>query len=67
MTLEKEKKDFLKWYSQRQDLNPIEMLSNDLKGAFHTRHPTNVRELKQFWKDKWSKIPPENYLVLIQG
>ena len=54
----KETKDrFLEWPSQSPDLNPIEMLWHDLKQAVHARKPSNMVELKQFYKDEWAKIP----------
>ncbi|KAI4892928.1 hypothetical protein NFI96_014174 [Prochilodus magdalenae] len=28
-------------------------------GAIHTRHPKSIAELKQFYKEEWSKIPPD--------
>ena len=48
----------LEWPSQSPDLNPIEMLWQDLKQAVHARKPKNVTELKQFCMEEWAKIPP---------
>ncbi|XP_075444851.1 uncharacterized protein LOC142488342 isoform X3 [Ascaphus truei] len=49
----------LEWPSQSPDLNPIEMLWQDLKRAVHARKPSNVTELKQFCKEEWAKIPQD--------
>ncbi|KAF7661450.1 hypothetical protein LDENG_00261670 [Lucifuga dentata] len=43
--------------SQSPDLNPIEMLWQDLKQAIQAQKPSNVAELKQFNKEEWNKIP----------
>lgn len=49
----------LEWPSQKHtDLNPTEMLWQDLKHAVHARRPTTVTELKQFCKEDQDKIPP---------
>ncbi|MGH0158770.1 UNVERIFIED_CONTAM: hypothetical protein FKN15_044380 [Acipenser sinensis] len=55
--LQKMKFHVLEWPSQSLDLNPIEMLWQDLKQAVHARKPSNVTELKQFCKEDWAKIP----------
>jgi transposase len=47
------------------DLNPIEMLWHDHKRAVHTRHPTFIAVLKQFYKEEWSKIPSDHCAGLI--
>ena len=33
----------------------------------HTRHPKNIAELKQFFKEEWSKIPPDRCAGLIRN
>ncbi len=55
----------LEWLSQSLDLNPIEMLWHNLKQSIHTRNPSNVIELKQFCKEEWAKIPPQQSERLI--
>ena len=50
-----------------KDLISLEMLFNDLRRATNTRHPTNMSELKLFYKEKWSKTPPECTAGLIQS
>ena len=55
--LKRNKIKVLEWSSQSPDLNPIEMLWHDLKQAVHARKPSNMAELKQFYKDEWAKIP----------
>jgi len=57
----------LKWPSQSPDLNPIEMLWQDLKRAVHARGPSNLTQLKQFCKEEWSKIPQSRCKRLIDG
>lgn len=52
------RRHLLEWPSQSPDLNPIEVLSPDLRRAIHSRHPKNIAELKQFCRDEWSKVPP---------
>ena len=47
----------LEWPSQSPDLNPIENLWSDLKIAVHKRKPSNLKELEQFCKEEWAKIP----------
>ncbi|KAI4905520.1 hypothetical protein NFI96_017283 [Prochilodus magdalenae] len=46
------------------DLNPIEHLWRDLKIAVGRRHPSNMRDLEQFAKEEWSKIPVERCCTL---
>ncbi|CAJ0952621.1 unnamed protein product [Ranitomeya imitator] len=43
------------------DLNPIEHLRRDLKMAVWRRHPSNIRDLEQFAKEEWFKIPAEHW------
>ena len=57
--LKKPKMKVLEWPSQSLDLNPIEMLWHDLKQAVHAQKPSNVAELKQFYKEEWAKCPPQ--------
>uniref|UniRef100_A0A8C5WJP2 Transposase n=1 Tax=Leptobrachium leishanense TaxID=445787 RepID=A0A8C5WJP2_9ANUR len=57
----------LKWPAMSLDLNPIEHLWRDLKIAVGKRHPSNKRDLEQFAKKEWSKIPGERCKKLIDG
>ncbi|KAK7143817.1 hypothetical protein R3I93_014851 [Phoxinus phoxinus] len=57
----------LKWPAMIPDLNPIEHLRRDLKIAVGKRHPSNMRDLEQFAKEEWSKIPGERCKKLIDG
>lgn len=57
----------LKWPSMSSDLKPIEHLWRDLKTAVGRRPPSNLRDLKQFAKEEWSKIPVERCKNLIDG
>ena len=43
--------------SQSPDLNPIENLWSDLKIAVHKSKPFNLKDLEQFCKEEWAKIP----------
>ncbi|KAK3527282.1 hypothetical protein QTP86_018605 [Hemibagrus guttatus] len=67
--LKKNKMKTLEWPTQSPDLNPIEMLWDDLKKVVHARKPSNVAELQQFCKDEWAKIPPQrcNRLIASYG
>ena len=47
----------LEWPSQSPDLNPIEMLRQNLKRGIRGRKPTNISELKQFCEEEWAKFP----------
>lgn len=55
----------LEWLSHSPDLNPIEMLWNDLRKAIHQRHPRNMTDLKQFCQQEWAKISTEHFADLI--
>ena len=55
----------LEWPSQSPDLNPIEMLYHDLTQTVHAGKPSNVAELKQFCKEEWAKIAPQQCERLI--
>ncbi len=57
--LKENKIKVLEWPSQSPELNLIEMLWHDLKQSIHARKPSNVAELKQFCKEEWAKIPPQ--------
>jgi hypothetical protein len=65
--LQQNKIRLLECPSQSPELNPIEMLWQDLKRAVHTRHPNNIAELKQFSEEEWSKIPPHCCAGLIRN
>ena len=56
----------LPWPSQSPDLNPIEMLWQDLKQAVQARKPSNIQQLKEFCKEEWGKIPIEHCQRLVQ-
>ena len=49
----------LEWPCQSPDLNPTEMLWYDLKKVVCAQKPSYVAELKQFCKEEWAKIPPQ--------
>ena len=49
------------------DLNPVEHLWKDLKIAVSRKHPSNLKDLEQFAKEEWSKIPVERCRKLADG
>ncbi|XP_062849643.1 zinc finger protein 638 [Trichomycterus rosablanca] len=55
--LKRKKIRTLDWPSQSPDLNPIEMLWQDLKRAVHARCPSNLSQLAEFCMEEWAKIP----------
>ncbi|CAJ0955096.1 unnamed protein product [Ranitomeya imitator] len=57
----------LRWPAMSSDLNPIKHLWRDLKMAVWRRHPSNIRDLEQFAREEWSKIPTEHCKKLIDG
>uniref|UniRef100_A0A3Q2CFB6 Tc1-like transposase DDE domain-containing protein n=1 Tax=Cyprinodon variegatus TaxID=28743 RepID=A0A3Q2CFB6_CYPVA len=57
----------LDWPSQSPDLNPIEMLWQDLKRAVHARCPSNISQLAEFCKEEWTKIPKSRCETLVCG
>lgn len=57
----------LRWSAMSLDLNPIEHLWRDLKIAVARRHPSNLRNLEQFAKEEWSRIPVERCKKLGDG
>lgn len=65
--MQKNKYRLLPWPSQSPDLNPIEMLWQDLKKAVHLRKPSNIQQLKQFCKEEWSKISSERCQKLVHS
>ena len=57
----------LDWPSPSPDLNPIEMLWQDLKQEVHARHPSNLTQLAEFCKGELEKIPQNRCQKLITG
>ncbi|CAJ0940415.1 unnamed protein product [Ranitomeya imitator] len=68
-----------KWF-ERKSLETFKVASNesrpeshrtpvvrDLKMAVWRRHPSNIRDLEQFAKEEWSKIPAEHCKTLNDG
>lgn len=55
--LKRRKLKILPWVTKSPDLNIIESLWTDLKGAVHARQSKNVTELEAFCKEEWSKSP----------
>lgn len=53
--------------TQSPDLNPREILWNNLKREIHTRHPKIMAELKQFCEEEWFKVPPEHSAGVINS
>ncbi|KAF2355545.1 hypothetical protein FHG87_013703 [Trinorchestia longiramus] len=54
-----DKIDVMKWPSQLSDVNPIENLWRILKINVHKRNPQNIKDLKAFFVEKWSRITPK--------
>lgn len=52
---------FLECLRQCLDINLIEMYLHDYIQVIHAQKTSNVAELKQFYKDMWSKIPSQSY------
>lgn len=57
--LKKIKYKILEWSRQSVHWNQIEMLWHYIKWAIYARKPSSVTEFKQFWKEEWTKIPPQ--------
>ncbi|XP_063793867.1 uncharacterized protein LOC134949303 isoform X1 [Pseudophryne corroboree] len=57
----------LPWPSQSPDLNIIENLWIDLKRAVRHRQPRNLKELEDFCKEVWAKIPQTRIERLLAG
>ena len=57
--LQKPKVNVLEWPAQSPDLNPIENLWGELKRRVQARKPSNLKELEEYAKEEWSKIPQE--------
>ena len=57
----------LDWLRQSPDLNPIEHLWRDLKIAVHKRSPSDLKELEQFCKEEWAKLPVGRCRKLVEG
>lgn len=55
--IKRHKLKVLPWPSQSPDLNIIENLWIDLKRAVRDRQPRNLKELEDFCKEQWAKIP----------
>lgn len=49
----------LEWASESTELNQNEMLWHDLKKAANAQKPSSVDELKQVFKEKWTKSLPQ--------
>ncbi|KAF7641491.1 hypothetical protein LDENG_00280010 [Lucifuga dentata] len=43
------------------------MLWQNLKWAAHAQKPSNVAELKQFCREEWNNIPPQQCTRLISN
>lgn len=63
--LQRKRVQVLEWPSQSPDLNPIEMLWQDLKAAVAKRRPSNLKQLGEVAKEEWAKIPVERCCKLV--
>ena len=60
-------RDKKKYQSPESDLNSTEVLWQDLKRAVHKQKPTNCKELKSDYKEKWAEIPSQQCERLIMS
>lgn len=65
--IKRRKLKVLPWPSQSPDLNIIENLWIDLKRAVRDRQPRNLKELEDFCKEEWAKIPQTRIERLLAG
>ena len=47
------------WPPQSPDLNPIEMVRDELKHRVMERQPTSAQHMRELFQDCWKSIPGE--------
>ncbi|OCK92574.1 uncharacterized protein K441DRAFT_569824 [Cenococcum geophilum 1.58] len=51
----------IEWPANSPNLNPIKNVWRLLKGRIQRRFPTTKKEVRQYAKEEWEKLEPEEF------